>query len=350
MFTNVKEMILLQLHKRSRLFAATALAIACAAVAIFVSLNIKTVAIWDGGTVRTMTTLRSDTDAILRRAGISVAGYDVVENTKNGNYHTISIRRAKSVNITADGETTTVKMVDGSVADALALASISLDQDDLLNLDTAQAVSDDMHIVLDRVEYQTFEERNKIAYKVVKENTSTLKKGETQVAVSGQQGEQVTVYQNKIVNGQVVETSKVDQYVAVAAVDEKVLVGTKVEAKPAAVSVSGSGVALDSNGAPLKYRKLMTGKATGYSPEDGGYTATGKPVAYGLVAVDPNKIPYGTKLYITSADGKFVYGYAIAADTGGAVRSGKILVDLFFNTRAECRDFGRRDVNVYVLE
>ena len=35
--------------------------------------------------------------------------------------------------------------------------------------------------------------------------------------------------------------------------------------------------------------------------------------------------PYGTKLYITSTDGKFVYGYAVATDTGIAVQKGQIL-------------------------
>lgn len=349
MFTNVKGMILLQLKKRGRLFAAAVLAVLFAAAFLIISLNIKTVSIIDGGAVRTLTTLHADTRDMLEQAGISVASYDVVENTKNGNYHTINIKRAKTLNVTADGQTTTLNMVEGSVADALALAGISLDSDDLLNLDTAQPISHDMHIVLDRVEYETFEERNPIAYKVVKENTSSLKKGVTRVEVEGQKGEQVTVYQNRIVNGQVVETTQIDEYVAKEPVHEKVLVGTKTESRVSAVSVSGAGVTLDSNGVPVNYKKLMTGKATAYSPRDGGYTATGQPVAYGLVAVDPNKIPYGTRLYITSADGKFVYGYAIAADTGGAVRSGKILVDLFFNTPAECRSFGRRDVNVYIL-
>ncbi len=61
-------------------------------------------------------------------------------------------------------------------------------------------------------------------------------------------------------------------------------------------------------------------------------------------------IPYGTHLYITSADGKHVYGYAIAADTGTALRDGIIDVDLFFNTyEGSCR-WGKKKVNIYVLD
>lgn len=53
------------------------------------------------------------------------------------------------------------------------------------------------------------------------------------------------------------------------------------------------------------------------------------------MAVDPDVIPYGTLLYITSTDGSFVYGYAVATDTGIAVQDGRILVDLFYETYAE---------------
>lgn len=44
-----------------------------------------------------------------------------------------------------------------------------------------------------------------------------------------------------------------------------------------------------------------------------GITATGVRVSYGVIAVDPNVIPLGTKLYVPG------YGYGVAADTGGAV-------------------------------
>ena len=67
------------------------------------------------------------------------------------------------------------------------------------------------------------------------------------------------------------------------------------------------------------------------------------------VAVDPDVIPYGTKLYITSTDGKFVYGYAVATDTGIAVQKGQILVDLFYETYAESVINGAIQVNVYVV-
>ena len=85
-------------------------------------------------------------------------------------------------------------------------------------------------------------------------------------------------------------------------------------------------------------------EATAYY--DDPITASGtKPVrdpnGWSTVAVDPNIIPLGTKLYIKG------YGYAIAEDTGGVIKGYKI--DLFMNSRQECNEFGRKNVEVQIL-
>ena len=69
----------------------------------------------------------------------------------------------------------------------------------------------------------------------------------------------------------------------------------------------------------------------------------------GTIAVDPKQIPYGTKLWITSADGKFVYGYAVAVDTGAFVQRGSALADLYMGSYQEACWFGRRTLNIYVI-
>lgn len=68
----------------------------------------------------------------------------------------------------------------------------------------------------------------------------------------------------------------------------------------------------------------------------------------GVVAVDPRVIPLGTRLYIASTDGTADYGYALPGDTGGAIKGNKI--DLFFSTASQVRQFGRRNVTVYILD
>ncbi|WP_302815416.1 G5 and 3D domain-containing protein [Selenomonas flueggei] len=99
-----------------------------------------------------------------------------------------------------------------------------------------------------------------------------------------------------------------------------------------------------SRGIP-RYRAAYTMHASAYLPSDGGgsgITATGMAARRGVVAVDPNVIPLGSRLYIPG------YGEAIAADTGGAIVGNTI--DLCMESYDEAIQFGRRSVEVYVLE
>lgn len=107
---------------------------------------------------------------------------------------------------------------------------------------------------------------------------------------------------------------------------------------------------LDGDGVPLTYEKVLNGVACAYTTpaSNRGITSTGTVPAVGTVAVDPKIIPYGTKLYIVSEDG-YVYGYGVASDTGGDLLNGRIMADLYMNTYDECIQFGRRQVNIYVL-
>ena len=88
--------------------------------------------------------------------------------------------------------------------------------------------------------------------------------------------------------------------------------------------------------APSPRGRTLTVLATGYSLS--GHTATGVPVGYGIVAVDPSVIPLGTHLTVPG------YGEGVAADTGGAVAGARI--DLWFPTRAEALAWGTRTVSV----
>jgi len=95
----------------------------------------------------------------------------------------------------------------------------------------------------------------------------------------------------------------------------------------------------------IPYVQMMSMEATAYLPTDGGgegLTAMGIPATYGIVAVDPDIIPLGTRVYIPG------YGEALAADTGGAIYGYKI--DLCMEDYYQAMDFGRRTINVFVLK
>jgi 3D (Asp-Asp-Asp) domain-containing protein len=84
--------------------------------------------------------------------------------------------------------------------------------------------------------------------------------------------------------------------------------------------------------------RSLTVVATAYSLP--GRTASGMPVGWGAVAVDPSVIPMGSRLGIPG------YGLGVAADVGGAIRGARI--DLWFPTVGQARTWGSRVVTITV--
>jgi 3D (Asp-Asp-Asp) domain-containing protein len=99
-------------------------------------------------------------------------------------------------------------------------------------------------------------------------------------------------------------------------------------------------VPIDMDISSLNAVKSFTVEATAYT-YTGNPTATGVYPREGLIAVDPRVIPLGTQVYVEG------YGYAVAADTGGAIKGN--IIDVFFPSLKRCLDWGRRPVTIYIL-
>ena len=114
-------------------------------------------------------------------------------------------------------------------------------------------------------------------------------------------------------------------------------------------SSSSGGVLTTASGDTIRYTKVLSCTATAYSCEGYvGHTYTGTVARVGAIAVDPSVIPLGTRMYIVTDDGRYIYGYCTAEDIGGSIKGNK--VDLYFDTIAECWQFGVRACTVYILE
>ncbi|MDF2633174.1 MAG: hypothetical protein K0R78_48 [Pelosinus sp.] len=107
----------------------------------------------------------------------------------------------------------------------------------------------------------------------------------------------------------------------------------------------------ESGNAPTHYEKVLDIKATAYSPgpldndQWGDKTYLGTTIRPGVVAVDPNVIPLGSRLYVEYPDG---HGeYAVAEDTGGAIKGNRI--DIAMMNRDNATKFGIKPVKVYVV-
>ena len=114
--------------------------------------------------------------------------------------------------------------------------------------------------------------------------------------------------------------------------------------------VIGDGYITLPTGEVLTYTRSDTVEATAYTHTDKGcdqVTATGTRVHWGTVAVDPTRIPYGTRMFIIANDGSYVYGIATAEDCGGDIKGDRM--DLYMPTYEQCREFGRRRCTLYFL-
>ncbi|HSP73237.1 MAG TPA: 3D domain-containing protein [Gaiellaceae bacterium] len=113
---------------------------------------------------------------------------------------------------------------------------------------------------------------------------------------------------------------------------------TDASRDPAAASATGDPTAVPATAAQstASTGRTITVVATGYSLP--GRTATGLPVGWGVVAVDPSVIPLGARFSIPG------YGEGVAADIGGGVRG--TTIDLWFPTVAQAQAWGRRAVTI----
>lgn len=343
---------------RSRKGATMVLAAAALVGSIFISSNLSVVKVTDGMQSSKVVTAKNKSSVeIIRQAGFALSDNDAYAvNNSDNSVKAITIIRAFNMKVIDGGEEKTISAVSGSVGEALENSGIALPQgEDTINVELTADAEENMLIQIDRVKYVKDTKTKTVQFKTVTKNDSTLESGKTKVAVEGVNGEKQVTTTKKYVNGKLTET-KVTEKVTRKTVDKVILKGTKkttaktaTTTKKTTTTKKGSKT-LTINGKEVSYSKVLTGQGTAYTAPRGSRTATGKAVKVGLVAVDPRKIPYGTKLYIVSADGRYTYGYAIAADTGGALRSGRVLVDLFYNTERECTNFGRRQVKVYVLD
>lgn len=269
----------------------------------------------------------------------------------------VIVDRAYTVFINDGGVTTEYKFGNGTVGDLLSKAGIKLGEDDEVIPSENTAVSDGLKVTVNRVKYSTRQENVAVAYGKKRVNSDSLYRGTSKVTQKGSNGLKKITYKDKYVNGQLESSSVLNEVLVKNAVDQITAVGTKD--KPVTVSAVGyRGSAISElsvpsriqikNGVPVNYKRVVTGKASAYNEPRGSVTASGRAVKPGYIAVDPRQFPYGTELWIVSNDG-IVYGYCIAADTGGFVNKGKFTVDLFMNSEAQCNQWGARDVTIYVL-
>jgi len=332
----------------SRAVAASFLFTAMAVMMITMASLINTICINDEGRTITFRTTEQNPQQLLADSGIVTLSTDIVNFSGiQGGYGEIQITRSFPVTVKADGHNYNLYVTEGTVEDVLNKLDISYDGNDILIPDPAKTLEENEIITLQRVDYQTRNEELSIPFETETKPSPLLRNGRTITLQSGSEGSKVLTYSQRTVDGVVEEEKLEGEAVTKSPVKQKLLVGADVPVSPL-----DFGVETDANGAPVHYSRLLTDQvATGYNIRRSNVRgASGMKLSAGYVAVRADEIPYGTRLYITSADGSFVYGYAIAADTGIGLMNGLIDVDLYYDTYTESCLNGRQLVNIYVLD
>ena len=247
------------------------------------SYNDKTVTVMADGAAHTVKTHLNSNEGIVRNAGIKLNPKDKVISDSNS---------------VQEGTTLTA----GSTVDIVRVTSRAVNTVD-----------------------------QEIPVQVIRQKDDTMAQGEEEVVQVGQPGTERVQVETLYNNGTAIRTNELSKSVMTNMVPTIIKEGTREVTTSRNVSGRAS--------------RSIVMEASAYLAGDGdgaGITATGIPAVRGVVAVDPDVIPLGTRLFIPG------YGEAVAADTGGAIVGNRI--DLVMDSYGEAMDFGRRDVTVYVLD
>ena len=313
------------------------------------ALHFTTVTDTHGGSVRILTAA-TDVATVLQQSGTPPLGENdaaVWSQTEDGEQ--LDILRAYTVSITADG-TAQELTVTGShtAAELLESAGVAYTADDILTPAADEIVPEGSGITVQRVTYAEYTVDEVVPTEIEEIPTSLFYRKQSKVLTlqEGHDGQDTVIYREKWIDGELAETTEIGR------VNEVEMLPTvqKVYGEQAPVSQFVGPDVVD--GVPVEgVAATYTGqRSTGYSASATAKGSSGRRLTYGTVAVNPNVIPYGSLMYITSDDGRFVYGYAYAADTGTAMMEGSAFIDLYYETYSESVDSAVIPVTVYVLD
>jgi len=264
----------------------------------------------------------------------------------------VVVSRAFDVAVRDYGKEYSLTLTQGTVAQALELCGLTLEGEDFVTPEPAAELAPGMTIHVSRVEWRERRVTLAIDYEKQVKRSDKMDLGMEKVEQKGEKGEKESVFSDKYINGGRVDSVLLQETVLKQPVKEIKTVGTRVQklaagTAPISLLTPPEGLVIV-DGRPTHYLSSVTGVAKAYTGD--AYTASGLKPMPGHIAVDPNQFPYGTKLWVVSNDGKYVYGYAIAADTGGFVKTNGCMVDLYMPNEAMCYQWGARGVTVYVLD
>ncbi|WP_121616600.1 G5 and 3D domain-containing protein [Virgibacillus halodenitrificans] len=304
-----------------------------------VSLNkAKTVDIVVDGETKKVKSIKATVEEVLKEADIPVNKHDRIfpdKETEIQEGMIISVKKSTPLTIKNGGEKNKVWSHTKTVEYLLKEQEIKLSSLDKVKPSLEEIVENNMVVSVIRVEQKEKIVEEKTDFSVITKKDSSLEKGKEKIAQEGEKGmvkkKFLVTYENgKELNKELQNTETIKE-----AIDKIVHVGTKESKKTPS---QGN----------IKSSNEFYVNATAYSANCNGcsgITATGINLISNpnvkVIAVDPSIIPLGTKVWVEG------YGYATAADTGGAIKGNRI--DIFMPSKSQANNYGVKKVKIRIL-
>lgn len=300
-------------------------ALAC----ILAGIGRETYELTDGKTTETITCFEDDPSVMLEySAQFPEKTYYIQPAPKGGFAETesgavrLEVCKKFPVTLKADGQNEKVLCGVDTVQSILDENGIALGENDLVRPGLHKQVTKSGTIQVIRVTSKVREQTVKLKFRKETRKNNDLEYGRSKTIQKGKNGKKwqkvrITYYDGKEHGRKVLEEKVLEQPV------------TEIVEKGTARMIDGH-----------RYKEKYTMEATAY--HSGSITSLGFTGYEGVVAVDPDVIPLGSRVYIPG------YGEGYAADTGAAIQG--YMIDLCMASHQRIYEFGRRNITVYLLE
>lgn len=300
------------------------------------------------GQKETIWTTAETVDEFLSEQKLDLGAHDKVQPSKDTRLAKgteLAIEKAFQISLSDAGKEKHLWTTSTTVADFLKQHDLELNDTDKIEPSLDEKLTADHKVTITRIEKVTDVVEERIAYQVKRKEDRSLESGKEKVVQNGKEGTLKKHYNVVLENGKEVSRKLVKEETADGSIDKIVAVGTKEKKNQVVATAENTQVSRSTNSTGKEYfvaSTAYTASCSGCS----GRTATGidlknNPGAK-VIAVDPSFIPLGTKVHVEG------YGYAIAADTGSAIKGSKI--DVFFPDKSSAFRWGNKRVKIKVLK
>ncbi|MBE3568549.1 MAG: DUF348 domain-containing protein [Bacillales bacterium] len=280
---------------------------------------------------------------LLKEEHLSISKFDKVDPSVNQilqNHMDVKINKAFPVTLVDGNRKKTVWTASTTVGDFLKQQGITFGKWDKVEPEFNDHLKANSSVKIVRVKKVTDVVEKSKAFAITIQKDPSLMEGERKVLQEGRNGTVISTYESVYENGRLVSKKLLEERTIVEGRNKIIAEGMKKR--------NGQFSAETASATSSRGRELLV-TATAYTANCSGcsgITATGIKIHSNsnmrIIAVDPGLIPLGSRVYVEG------YGYAVAADTGGAIKGNRI--DILMPSQSAAAQWGRKQVKVQIID